>query len=198
MCQVARAIVTSGVKIQKWSIYGYVVANPFSTNDYYNLGYWRAGYGLGNTTCSYDTSLPLYQPDWCQTWSGLGCDGNYLVTSLDVVGYSWAKGSHIPTAIGALTNLQSLRLNNVGLTGSIPNFGLSRLTLLSFATNRLTGSVPAFVNAMYTADRARSLVLTANCNLTSSVPAVSGQIGNQGVCTAGPGALTSGTLLLVL
>ncbi len=85
----ARALVTAGVKILKPTYsYGYIVSSPFSTNDYNNPGNWRRGYGLDNSTCFYDTTVPLYQPDWCRYWTGLYCDSSYLVTSLDVGGYS--------------------------------------------------------------------------------------------------------------
>jgi hypothetical protein len=187
---VARAIVTAGAKVQKWTGNGYVAVNAFSINDYYYPGDWRRGYGLGNSTCFYNTSLPLYQPDWCCGWMGLGCDGNYLLDSLDVSAISWTKTSHIPTAIGALTNLRFLRLSSMGLTGPIPNFaGLSRLTRLSLDGNRLTGAVPAFVYTVFTANRNRNLNLQINCNLTSPVATVAGQLYNQGLCGSG----TTGT-----
>lgn len=175
VCQIARALGTSGVKTQ----IGNGIVSPFSVSYSYNV----LGYVLGSTNCNYDISKPLYQPDWCKGWQGLACDNNNLVTYMSVYGYSWTQGSHIPTAIGALTNLRELRLYNMGLTGTIPNAGLTRLTALYIDSNRLTGSVPAFVNTMYTANRINYLNLQNNCNLTSSVPELSNLLSNnQGNC----------------
>jgi hypothetical protein len=164
-----------------------VYTNVFGPSSGYELKNWRLGYSAANSTCAYNTSFPVYQPDWC-SWSGVGCDGNtYKVTSLDISGSSWTKTSRIPTAIGALTNLQSLRLSNAGLTGPIPNLaGLSQLTGLDMSSNRLTGSVPAFVNAMYPPTQSWSLSLGNNCNLTSSVPAVNDRLTSQGNCAPLP------------
>jgi Leucine-rich repeat (LRR) protein len=189
MCEIARAFTAAGVKIQQHdsNIRQYLNTNVFSSSP--DLKNWRLGYSA-NKTCAYNTSLAVYQPEWCNGWSGVGCDGNNKVTYLYVNAYSWKRVSHMPTAIGALTNLQSLTLSSMGLTGPIPNFaGLSRLTRLSLDGNRLTGAVPAFVYTVFTANRNRNLNLQINCNLTSPVATVAGQLYNQGLCGSG----TTGT-----
>jgi hypothetical protein len=224
LCEVARAFTAAGVKVQRadYSTGQYVYTNVFSPSSGYDLKNWRLGYSAKNSTCAYNTSLPLYRPDWCSGWSGVGCDWNtYKVTSLDISASSWTKTSRIPTAIGALTSLQYLRLSNVGLgaeshiptfigtltnlqsltlssmglTGPIPNLArLTRLTGLDMTYNRLTGSVPAFVNAVYRPTQSWSLRLDKNCNLTSSVPAVSDRLYSQGNC-APPRPLLPGKLV---
>ena len=96
------------------------------------------------------------------------CCYRYKVTSLSIYANSWTHSTKIPTAIGALTNLQSLSITNAGLSGSIPNFlGLSKLQTLQLYNNRLTGDVPAFINTMTTRPNTQ-VNLQTNCNLTST------------------------------
>ena len=156
----------------------------------YNLPWWQGssveyGYYPSDSACYYDTTVPLYQPDWCigywsdvdGSWKGVGCDASYSITSLSISGDSWTKSAKIPTAIGVLTSLQSLQLDSMGLSGPIPSWlgGLSRLTALSLQNNMLTGSVPAFVASVSLWSTPN---LYNNCNLTSSIPALSYQMNN--------------------
>ena len=160
-----------------------VTTYPFGPYVYYQQS-WpdflvKHGYNPSNSTCDYDTTVPLYQPDWCAGyWSNaVRCDPSYSITSLAISGNSWTKTAKIPTAIGALTSLQSLELNNMGLSGPIPGLlgGLSRLTYLDLQRNMLTGSVPAFVTSV---SLWSTPTLDNNCNLTSSIPALSNQMNN--------------------
>jgi hypothetical protein len=185
LCQIARAWTTAGLKFQRFDSvsWSYVSAALFYSTSW-DQGDWRLGYSARNSTCAYDTSLPPYQPDWCRSWNGVSCGSNYAITSLYVNARSWTKTSRIPTAIGALTNLQSLTLNQMGLTGSIPTFaGLSRLTQLDVSNNMLTGTVPAFVNTTYS----NSWNLNTNCNVTSNIPKIANRIYDQGKCKGDKG-----------
>ena len=167
----------------------YVTTYPFGPYVYHQDSAIKHGYSPSNSTCYYDTTVPLHQPEWCSGgWLGsghwgngdIGCDAHYSITSLSVSGSSWTKATKIPTAIGALTNLQSLQITNAGLSGPIPSSlgGLSRLTNLNLQSNMLTASVPTFVANVWNPS------LENNCNLTSSIPAISYQVNtySQGTC----------------
>ena len=194
ICQIAQAF--SSVRISLYSYASYRnVLKPVFSNSYSGDASLRYGYNPTNSTCYYNTSMPLHQPAWCTYWSGISCSNN-KVTSLQISGNSfsisgnsgsfWTNTAKIPTAIGALTNLQSLQLTNMGLTGSIPNLiGLSRLTYLSLYNNMLTGVVPKFVNhTVHLSDSnnylPNNIQLSSNCNLTSSVPRIATRLSSQG------------------
>ena len=184
LCQIASGL--SNVRINVYDGQNYVTTYPFGPYVHY-LQWWEGsgvkhGYNPSNSTCYYDTSVPLHQPDWCVGyWSNnaIGCDQYYSITSLSINGNSWTKAAKIPTAIGALTNLRSIQLSNMGLSGPIPSSlgGLSRLSWLNLQNNMLTGSVPSFVGSM------PSVSLYNNCNLTSSIPVISNQMSNGRVGT---------------
>ena len=165
ICKIARALSNLKINLYSYATYSYVLKPVFS-NSYWGDTSLTYGYSE-NSTCYYNTSLPLHQPDWCNRWSNIGCSNN-KVTSLQIQNPSWTKTSKIPAAIGALTNLQSLYLTYAGLSGSIPNFvGLSKLQSLGLYGNRLTGDVPAFINTL--ASRPNTYIqLQSNCNLTST------------------------------
>ncbi len=215
LCETARAFTAAGVKIRRWdnSIGQYVYTGVFGPSSGYELKNWRLGYSAANSTCAHNTSLPLYQPDWCSSWDGVGCDWTTKrVTRLDINAYDWTKTSHIPTAIGALTSLQRLSLSNIGLaesrvptfvgaltnmqylqlssmglTGSIPNFaGLTRLNTLYLDNNMLTGVVPAFVNRTMTSSY-WNWNFYSSCNLTSTIPKIVNRIYSQGRCKSNKG-----------
>ena len=193
LCEVARAFTAAGVKIQRWDSNAgrNVYTNVFRSSD---LSNWRLGYSPRNSTCSYNTSLPLYRPDWCNSWNGVECGSNYAITTIAIYGDRQSKTSHIPPTIGALTNLQNLRLNNMGLTGSIPNFaGLTRLTSLYLDNNMLTGMVPAFVDKAYV--NYNYMNFNNNCNLTSTNSAIASRIYWQGKCKNNPGEAVLGVLV---
>ena len=166
----------------------YITTYPFGPYVYYQP--WSPdssiihGYNPSNSTCYYDTTVPPHQPDWCGSywgpWDVVGCDSHYSITSLSIIGNSWTKTAKIPTAIGVLTSLQYLRLNNMGLSGSIPNLmSLSRLSYLDLENNMLTGSVPDFVTSVLLWSYPK---LDYNCNLTSSVPTISNH-SRVGICS---------------
>ena len=173
ICKIARA--WSNVRISQWNGNAYV-PKPVFSNNYGGDTTQRYGYNPANSTCYYNTSMPLHQPVWCSFWSGISCSNN-KVTSLSITGNSWTNTAKVPTAIGALTNLQMLSLYNMGLTGSIPNLmGLSRLSTLQLVRNMLTGVVPKFVN--YTANN-NNIQLDSNCNLTSPNPRIAVRLTNN-------------------
>ena len=175
ICKIARAL--TNVRINIWIGYTHV-PKPVFSNGLYGDTSLRYGYDPVNSMCFYNTSISLHQPDWCNYWSGISCLNN-KVTSLSIDGLSWTNTAQIPTAIGALTNLQILQLSNVGLTGSIPNFmSLNRLTNLNLQSNMLTGVVPQFINrTTYLSDN--SIQLDSNCNLTSPIPRVAALLTNS-------------------
>ena len=179
LCQIAKAL-SNVVVTNSYDGRNYVTTYPFGPYVYYQGSDIKHKY-TSNSTCYYDTTVPLYQPDWCAGYwsSAIGCDASYSITSLSISGNSWTKAAKIPTVIGALTNLQSLSLYNTGLSGPIPNWlgGLSRLTNLNLQYNMLTGSVPAFVANVWSPN------FNYNCNLTSSIPAISSQMSNGQVGT---------------
>ena len=182
MCQIATAL--SNVMTNVYNGHTSVSTYPFGPYVQYQGTAVKHGYNPSDSTCQYDTSLPLHQPDWCTGyWGGVSCDAYYSITSLSLTGSSWTNTAKIPTAIGAFTNLQTLQLNNMGLTSSIPNFmALSRLTYLSLSNNLLTGVVPSFV-AVVSSLSLSGPYLSNNCNLTSSDPTLSSQLyGPPGLC----------------
>ena len=183
LCQIAKAL-SNVVMTNVWNGQNYVTTYPFGPYVHY-LPWWEDsgvehGYNPSNSTCYYDTTVPLHQPEWCQgNWgsSAIGCDQYYSITSLSVNGNSWTKATTIPTAIGVLMNLQSLQITSVGLTGPIPTSvgRLSRLTWLNLQNNMLTGTVPSFVTNVLSWSTPS---LQYNCNLTSSIPAIRNQMSN--------------------
>ena len=182
LCEIGRTWTAAGVKI-RWNGYDgqrYTerTTDVFSSYLEYQPGNWRPGFLAANSTCFYNASLPLHVPEWCSDgWNGMQCDGDYKVIGLNIGAFSWAKTSHIPTAIGVFTNLLYLQLPRMGLTGSIPSFSrLSKLSYVDLSNNMLTGEVPAWV------DKTMSngyVTLTTNCNLTSTIPGIMDRIRNQ-------------------
>ena len=149
MCAIAQA--WSNMQWSQYTGHNNTMTNVFgsfsSTSD---QTLQRTGYIPGKTTCEYSAYLFSetlsggggwgYQPAWCN-WPGVSCDNNH-VYQLSVSDTTWTTTSKIPTALNALANLQSLYLNNMGLTGSIPNLlGLTALYQLNMYNNWLTGKL---------------------------------------------------------
>lgn len=82
------------------------------------------------------------------TWHGIQCDvsTNFMKTDLPVNNLSGV----IPTAIGRLVMLESLRMNDNKLTGVLlPQLGkLNNLTVLSLSYNQLSGNIPWEISGM--------------------------------------------------
>lgn len=90
----------------------------------------------------------LYIGSWC-SWSGITCDANdggiasNIINTINVQNMGIA-GS-IPSAIGLLTSLRYLVMNNNALVGTIPSSmgGLAKLEMIHLEDNYLTGRLPA-------------------------------------------------------
>jgi Leucine-rich repeat (LRR) protein len=90
----------------------------------------------------------INQSGWFQandqpcTWNGIACDGNGSVIRLDFDSTDFF--CFIPPEITNLTNLQELRLRNLGLRGILPSGLLSmpNLRSIEISGNLLTGNIP--------------------------------------------------------
>ena len=100
------------------------------------------------------------------TWSGIAVSSS-RVSTLDLTRKGLA-GS-IPAAIGNLTNLTSLYLDDNSLSGSIPTAigNLTNLAVLNLSRNELTGNIPAELGKLI---NLTNLWLSYN-NLSGSIPA---------------------------
>ena len=114
-------------------------------------------------------------PVWC-TWPLLSCDArskSVVAFYQGQFGIFYMKSSTIPTAFGALSNLQRLSLFDINLVGTIPASifsSLNQLTYLNMGWNRLTGTIPSSINVAFVPLKgATQLDLTDNY-LTGTVP----------------------------
>lgn len=100
------------------------------------------------------------------TWSGVVCDGDGTIITLDL--HRNQLAGTLPPQIGALTNLRDLVLYENQLSGSIPaEVGqLSNLTALYLGNNTFTGAVPSSIGSLK-----KLLVLHVGDNKLSSLPA---------------------------
>jgi hypothetical protein len=107
------------------------------------------------------------------TWFGVTCGGG-VVTGLALSGNN-LMGT-VPTEVGDLTGLVTLRMDNNALSGGIPGSlgNLTSLVELALYTNQLTGGVPGTLGSM------TSLVnlFLAHNQLSGSIPAELGSLPN--------------------
>jgi Leucine-rich repeat (LRR) protein len=95
----------------------------------------------------------------------------------------------IPTAFGALTQMQTLNLSNNRLVGTLPAravAGWSNLETLDVSRNRLTGQIPSTIGQ---ARRLKNINLSSN-SLSGTLPASIGQIDSLGILTLDTNALS--------
>lgn len=97
---------------------------------------------LGNQavlTSAWSDNNPCGPP----TWLNITCIGG-LVTGIDLSNTVFT-GQSMPAGVTAFTGLESLKLANAGLTGTIPVEWsiLTTLTLIDIQNNALTGTLPA-------------------------------------------------------
>jgi Leucine-rich repeat (LRR) protein len=97
-------------------------------------------------------------------WYGISCNNGGKVTSLSLTGYS-LQGTLV-SQLGQLTDLEDLVLTNCGLRGSIPKeiAALPELHVVDLSFNQLTGPVPIFAASSLT------LLSLARNKLTGSIP----------------------------
>ena len=127
--------------LRSWSIrvYGHAsgAAGAFPDREILEILYHATGGpGWANNT-NWLSDGPL------EEWNGVTTDVNGRVTGLYLYG-NRLSGS-IPSELGSLTNLGTLRLDNNRLSGPIPTElgGLTNLGILDLGDNRLSGPVPA-------------------------------------------------------
>ncbi len=115
------------------------------------------------------------------TWFGVGTDATGRVDSLTIDFNNNLSGS-IPAALGDLTKLKYLNLNNNSLTGPIPaELGnLDSLKYLNLNGNALTGSIPAALGNLTKLETLdlRDNKENRNGGLTGSIPAELGDLTN--------------------
>ena len=117
----------------------------------------------------WDLSKPI------DTWDGVkvtdGRVSSLAITAKDVMPTPWT----LPQAIGDLTELTVLKLNQCKLTGEIPEevFSLTKLTDLYFQSNDLTGK---FSDSYTQLVNLKNLYINNNLKLEGSLPASIGQM----------------------
>eukprot|EP01127_Copromyxa_protea_P023803 TRINITY_DN9098_c0_g1_i1.p1 TRINITY_DN9098_c0_g1~~TRINITY_DN9098_c0_g1_i1.p1 ORF type:complete len:1383 (-),score=196.66 TRINITY_DN9098_c0_g1_i1:117-4265(-) len=124
--------------------------------------YWR--------TCDFWSFIDELFPMHCLLY-GVACSG--LEVSEIVLDHANDYiGGSIPNSINKLSSLKTLKIKNMGLTGTIPDLsGLSKLAVLEMANMPLTGSIPKTGKALNT-------IMLRNLTLSGSVPAVFQDLSN--------------------
>ena len=96
---------------------------------------------INNCSDRWDTHHDL------EYWNGVNIDSNGRITTLIL--YNCELDGSVPAAIGNLTHLKTLNINNnSGLTGAIPGTlgNLTRLHTLKLHSNSLSGGIPAGIS----------------------------------------------------
>lgn len=109
-----------------------------------------------------------------RTWHGITINEEGYVTAIDL--FSNNLSGSLPTALGNLSQLQSLYLYRNNLTGSIPSQlgNLQSLGVLSLGENRLSGSIPTTLGNL-----SKLVLLDLRVNLlTGSIPSELRQLTN--------------------
>ena len=119
-------------------------------------------------------------------WFGVTTDAAGRVTRLELPGNGLT--GPVPSSLGSLTRLRSLRLNLNDLTGPVPaELGnLANFEWLDLSANALTGPVPAWLGNL---TGLRALFLWEN-ELTGPVPAELGNLANLESLNLGSNELT--------
>jgi hypothetical protein len=118
----------------------------------------------------------------CSDWSGVSCDQNGAVISLDLTNLG-LQGS-LATELSQLSNLGSLKLGQNQLAGSLPggwasNSAFQSLTELDVSSNRLEGDLPDAYGAAGSFSGLQLLRLGTNA-FTGSLPSGWGEGGGFG------------------
>lgn len=86
----------------------------------------------------------------CCLWNGISCDiTTHHVVNVEIYGADGMEGGVMSESLCTLTFVATIRLSNMGLTGTLPPClgELSSLTELDLSYNRLSGNIPlSFVN----------------------------------------------------
>ena len=107
-------------------------------------------------------------------WYGVTTDADGRVTGL-TLGGNQLSGA-LPSSLGNLTNLQTLRLDRNALSGALPSSldALTNLQWLDLGQNQLSGSIPSELGAL---TNLQSLDLSFN-QLSGSIPSSLGDLTN--------------------
>lgn len=119
---------------------------------------------------------PKTTPDCCK-WSNLACDVNGHVTSLSFYPFPYLDAREIPTAVGDLTFLETLEIQDANLTGPIPAV-IGTLTNLQSLTlrNGLTGPIPESLGQLKKLN-----FLDLDSNSLTALPSTMGQLTNLSI-----------------
>ena len=133
-----------------------------------------------STYSAYSTCGP-YNPPWCcSMWTGVACDSNYNVISIDISTSTsgLTLADQLPSTMGAFSALTSLDISGPGyILGSLPSSlaTISTLQTVKAYSQRLSGTIPQF-GALNTA--LVTLDLHAN-SFSGTLPVGLGNVGTS-------------------
>lgn len=119
----------------------------------------------------WDLSTPIYEWKNVKTDPATGRVTSISLTDNGLIGTEW----ELPSAIGDLTELTVLKINNQKLQGAIPSvvYTLTSLEQLYFTGNNLTGEISSNIGNL---TKLKNLYVDKNANLDGTIPATIGQL----------------------
>uniref|UniRef100_A0A0D9WIU1 non-specific serine/threonine protein kinase n=1 Tax=Leersia perrieri TaxID=77586 RepID=A0A0D9WIU1_9ORYZ len=136
----------------------------------------KSAWGDPDALASWTDAAP-----YCR-WMYVSCDGGRRVTSLSLPNVTLAGGGVIPDAIGGLTALTVLNLQNTSLGGGFPAFlyNCTGITSIDLSMNSLAGDLPADIDRL-----GKNLTFLAldNNNFTGGIPPAISKLKNLKVLT---------------